>query len=262
MKELRKQSVDRYITPLREGGSLPALVEADDGFRYALKFKGGGHGSKMLVAELIGGELTRAAGLRVPELVLLDVDERFGITEPDEEVQDLLKASRGVNLGLHFLNGALTLDPWVNPVGELEASKIVWIDALLMNVDRTARNTNMLVWNRETWLIDHGASLYFHHNWPDRGKAIDSPFAYIKDHALIRKASKLAEADGELMHAVTPGVISDVVDLVPDEWLRWSDTDMSPDQILQEYKDILTRRLDNHALFLNQAIKSHHEASI
>lgn len=154
---LRRQNVTRYITPLREGGSLPALAEADDGFKYVVKFRGAGHGTKALVAELIGGEIARRLGLRVPELVFLDIDERFGITEPDEEVQDLLKASRGLNLGLHFLSGALTLDPYVNPVDPMTASLIVWLDAFLTNVDRTVKNTNMLVWHgTETWLIDHG----------------------------------------------------------------------------------------------------------
>lgn len=163
MNELRRKRLTRFIEPLREGGSLPALAEAGDGFKYVVKWRGGGHGAKALVAELIGGELARAAGLRVPELVLLDVGEEFGITEPDQEVQDLLRNSRGLNLGLHFLSGALTLDPYVNPVGTEEASRIVWTDALMTNADRTTRNTNMLVWHgTETWLIDHEASLFFH----------------------------------------------------------------------------------------------------
>lgn len=262
MIELRRQSVTRYILPLREGGSLPALAEADDGFRYALKFKGGGHGSKALISELIGGEIIRAAGLNVPELVFLDVDERFGITEADEEIQDLLRASRGLNLGLHYLNGSVTLDPWVNPVDEMLASKIVWLDAFLMNVDRTARNTNMLVWNREPWLIDQGASLYFHHNWADRHKAIESPFIYIKDHALIRKASKLKEADEHLRKVITPDVIAAVTDLIPDEWLQWEGVDLTPEEIRAEYREILSQRLQHHDIFLNQAIKAHHESSL
>lgn len=260
--ELRRQSLTRYIQPLREGGSLPALAEADDDFRYVLKFKGGGHGSKPLISELIGGEIIRAAGLNVPELVFLDVDERFGITEADEEIQDLLKASRGLNLGLHYLAGSVTLDPWVNPVDDMLASKIVWLDAFLMNVDRTAKNTNMLVWNHEPWLIDQGASLYFHHNWPDRFRAVESPFQYIRDHALIRKASLLREADVQLRHQLTPGVIADIIDMVPDEWLQWEGSDQSPDQIRSDYREILVRRLEAADIFLNQAIEAHHAATI
>ena len=183
--ELRRQQVTRYVTPLREGGSLPALAEADDGFGYVVKFRGAGHGTKALIAELIGGEVARALRLKVPELVMLDLDEDFGRTEGDEEIQDLLQASRGLNVGLHFLSGALTLDPVVNQVDEHLASRIVWLDAFLTNVDRTVRNTNMLMWNREVWLIDHGASLYFHHSWRDWEKAMLSPFPYIKEHALL-----------------------------------------------------------------------------
>ena len=163
--QIRTVDVTRYITPLREGGSLPAIVEADDGFMYVLKFRGAGQGVKALVAELIGGEIARALGFRVPEIVFATVDPAFGRTEPDEEIQDLLKFSEGLNLGLHYLSGAISFDPVVNILDTLTASKILWLDCLLTNVDRTARNTNMLMWNKELWLIDHGASLYFHHSW-------------------------------------------------------------------------------------------------
>ena len=163
--ELRTENVTRYIMPLREGGSLPALAEADDEFKYVVKFRGAGHGTKALIAELIGGEIARALGFRVPELVFLNLDEAFGRTEGDEEIQDLLQGSRGLNLGLHFLSGALTYDPVVTKVGAELASRIVWLDAFLTNVDRTFRNTNMLMWHKELWLIDHGASLYFHYSW-------------------------------------------------------------------------------------------------
>ena len=154
MNELRHQQVTRFIMPLREGGSLPALAEADDGFKYVVKLRGAGHGAKALIAELIGGEIARAAGLRMPEIVFLDIDEDFGRTEPDEEIQDLLKASRGLNLGMHFLSGAVTLDPYINTIDALDASKIVWLDSFITNVDRTVRNTNMLLWHNEPWLID------------------------------------------------------------------------------------------------------------
>ena len=165
MTPLRHVQTTRYITPLREGGSLPAIVDADDGFMYVLKFRGAGQGVKALVADLIGTEMARALGLKVPELVLASLDEAFGRTEPDEEIQDLLKKSIGVNLGVHYLSGSISYDPAVDKIDPLMASKIVWLDALLMNIDRTVRNTNMLMWHRELWLIDFGASLYFHHSW-------------------------------------------------------------------------------------------------
>lgn len=205
MNEIRTTDAVRYVLPLREGGSLPALVDADDGFKYVLKFRGGGHGAKALIAEFIGGEIARAAGMRVPELVFVNLDESFGRTEGDEEIQDLLQASRGLNLGLHFLSGALIWDVVVNTADPMEASRIVWLDAFISNVDRTWRNTNMLLWHgRELWLIDHGASLYFHHNWIGWEKAALSPFPYIKDHALLRDASMLAEADVEMSKRITP----------------------------------------------------------
>ena len=163
--DLRTVNVTRYITPLREGGSLPAIAEADDGFTYVLKFRGAGQGLKALIAELIGGEIARTLGLRMPEIVFANLDEAFGRTEPDEEIQDLLKASVGQNLALHYLSGAITYDPVVTKPDAKLASQIVWLDCLLTNVDRTARNTNMLMWRNELWLIDHGAALYFHHSW-------------------------------------------------------------------------------------------------
>src|ERR1700729_1682929 len=163
--ELRTVNVTRYVTPLREGGSLPAIAEADDGFLYVLKFRGAGQGVKALIAELIGGEIARALGFKIPEIVFANLDVAFGRTEPDEEIQDLLKASVGLNIGLHYLSGSISFDPVVNRVDPLTASQIVWLDCLLTNVDRTARNTNMLMWNKELWLIDHGAALYFHHSW-------------------------------------------------------------------------------------------------
>lgn len=250
---LRRQQVTRYIAPLREGGSLPALAEADDGFKYVVKFRGAGHGAKALVAEMIGGEIARALGLRVPELVFLDIDEDFGRTEGDEEIQDLLKASQGLNLGLHFLSGSLTFDPVVNRVDEREASMIVWLDAFLTNVDRTARNTNMLVWNRELWLIDHGATLYFHHSWKDLERAPLTPFSYIKDHALLHNASLLEEVDSEAKKRLTPELIDKIVDALPDEWLIHEGSDETPDDIRAVYKNFLHARLSNSNIFVNEA---------
>lgn len=254
--ELRRQEVTRYITPLREGGSLPALAEADDGFKYVVKFRGAGHGKKALIAELIGGEIARALGMKVPELVLLDIDEDFGRTEGDEEIQDLLKGSRGLNLGLHFLSGALTVDPYVNPVDEMLASQIVWLDAFVTNVDRTVKNTNMLVWHGETWLIDHGAALYFHHSWRDWEKAAMSPFSYIKDHALLRKASRIEDADKLLRQKITPRTLEKIVGLIPDEWLEWDGVDETPEQLRDVYRRFLTTRLKHSDIFVKEAVNA------
>lgn len=258
--DIRHQQVTRYITPLREGGSLPALAEADDGFRYVVKFRGAGHGPKALTAELIGGEVARKLGLNVPELVWLDIDERFGITEPDEEIQDLLKASRGLNIGLHFLKGAITLDPYVNNVDALTASLTVWLDAYLTNVDRTVKNTNMLLWHgRETWLIDHGASLYFHHSWSDPAKAALTPFPYIREHALLHKASRLEEADALAHKLLTPEFLTVLTDMIPDEWLTYEGAPDTPEAMRAVYRDFLLRRLENSQIFVKQAVDARKE---
>lgn len=253
MLELRRTDLVRYMMPMREGGSLPGLAEADDGFKYVVKFRGGGHGSKVLISELIGGEIARRAGLRVPELVFVDMDESFGRTEPDEEVQDLLQASTGLNLGLHFLSGALAWDPAVNRTDAMTASKIVWVDAFLTNVDRTLKNTNMLNWNKELWLIDHGSSLYFHHNWTGWEKAAVSPFAYIKDHALLREATMLHEAEKELKNLITPEFIEELIDTIPEEWLLQASVDIAPDEQRRVYREFLTSRLANSEIFTNYA---------
>lgn len=252
-ESLRHQQVTRYITPLREGGSLPALAEADDGFKYVLKFRGAGHGAKSLIAEMIGGEIARALGLKVPELVFLDVDEDFGRTEGDEEIQDLLKASQGLNLGLHFLNGALTFDAAVNKVDEFEASMVVWLDAFLTNVDRTVKNTNMLIWNKELWLIDHGATLYFHHSWKGWEKAMMSPFAYIKDHTLLKYASKLDEAEETAHRLLSHELIDSIVDALPNEWLIHEGSAETPDDIRRVYKEFLHGRMANSQIFITEA---------
>jgi hypothetical protein len=257
---LRTVQVTRYITPLREGGSLPAIAEANDEFLYVLKFRGAGQGVKSLIAELIGGEIARLLGLKVPEIVFAELDPAFGRTEPDEEIQDLLKASIGLNLGLHYLSGSITYDPAVAPVDPLTASKIVWLDCLLTNVDRTARNTNMLFWNKELWLIDHGAALYFHHSWPDAGTPLKSleeqaqrPFVQVKDHVLLPWASKLAEVDEAFKPLLTPEHIGNIVALIPDEWLtNWS-TDQSPDDIRHVYTQFLNTRIGVSSIFLNEA---------
>ncbi|HSF45226.1 MAG TPA: HipA family kinase [Chitinophagaceae bacterium] len=245
MSEPRKIQVTRYVTPLREGGSLPAIVEGDDGFLYVLKFRGAGQGAKALNAELIGGELARRAGLKVPEIVFAELDPQYGKSEPDEEIQDLLKASAGLNLGLHYLSGSITYDPVAFKIDSLLASKIVWLDAFLMNVDRTARNTNMLVWHNELWLIDHGASLYFHHSWDNWEEQSTKPFIQIKDHVLLPFASRSAEADSYMRSMINPENITDVVSNVPVEWLNENEP-------LKIYTEFLHSRLKHADIFVNE----------
>lgn len=260
---LRSVQVTRYVTPLREGGSLPAIAEADDGFLYVLKFRGAGQGVKALIAELIGGEVARLLGLRVPEIVLATLDAAFGRSEPDEEIQDLLKASTGLNLGLHYLSGSITFDPVAGTVDALAASKIVWLDCLLTNVDRTARNTNMLVWNKELWLIDHGASLYFHHSWGSavRDQAV-RPFMQVRDHVLLPQASRLLEVDGVFRKLLTPARIDGIVDLIPDQWLvnfPGASAAETPASIRRVYRDFLAARVASSSIFVNYALNAQKE---
>ena len=255
MKEpsaLRTVTVTRYVTPLREGGSLPAIVEADDAFLYVLKFRGAGQGVKALVAELIGGELARILGLKVPELVLAEVDPAFGRTEPDEEIQDLLKASEGLNLGLHYLSGALTFDPVVTKVDALLASQIVWLDSFLTNVDRTARNTNLLMWHKELWLIDHGAALYFHHSWEAWKEQSERPFVQVKDHVLLPWASELSAVDAAFRDRLTPERIAAIVAAIPDNWIS-SGAYPEPEKVRAVYEAFLLNRLAHSSIFLNEA---------
>lgn len=233
---------------------MPALGEADDGFRYAVKMRGAGHGAKGLVSELVGGLVAKAFKFNVPELVLLDLDPLFGITEPDEEVQELLRKSEGLNLGLHFLDRASTFDPAVNEVDPLTASKIVWMDAFLTNVDRTRLNPNMMNWQHGLWLIDHGASLYFHHSWMPLEKAVADPFPYIRTHALLTAASRLEEADSLMRQAITPRTLSKIADTIPDEWLIEEGSDLTAQQRRDTYRDFLTGRLAASRPFVERAI--------
>jgi hypothetical protein len=250
--QLRRVKVIRYVTPLREGGSMPAIAEADDGFLYVLKFKGAGQGPNALIAELIGGELARSLGLKMPELVFADLGEAFGRAEADEEIQDLLKFSTGLNLALHYLSGSITYDPGVKLVDSVLASKIVWLDALLMNMDRTARNTNMLWWHQELWLIDHGAALYFHHSWNNWEEQAKSPFNLIKEHVLLSQASNLYELNIQLKALLTPKIIADIVNLIPDEWLQ-GDYFSSPDEYRNAYNLFLNSRIANADIFVKAA---------
>lgn len=250
--ELRTVNVTRYVTPLREGGSMPAIAEADDGFLYVLKFRGAGQGHKALVSEIIGGEIARALGLKMPELVFANLDEAFGRTEPDEEIQDLLKASVGLNLALHYLSGAITYDPTITKIDPILASKIVWMDCLLTNMDRTARNTNMLYWHKELWLIDHGASLYFHHSWQNWKEQAKRPFVLVKDHVLLPQASEVAAVDAELKATLTPQLIADILALIPDEWLDERLFESAEAQ-RNAYAYFLNTRIENSSVFVNEA---------
>jgi hypothetical protein len=251
-QELRTVNIIRYVTPLREGGSLPAIVEADDGFLYVLKFRGAGQGIKALIAELIGGEIARTLGLRVPEIVFANVDPAFGRTEPDEEIQDLLKFSAGLNLALHYLSGAINFDPVVNKVDPLLASQIVWLDALLMNVDRTVRNTNLLMWRKELWIIDHGASLYFHHTWTNWEEQSLKPFVQIKDHVLLQSASELDNVNENFRSILTQEKVASIVSLVPDEWLV-SESAPNANENRKVYQQFLLNRISQSHIFVKEA---------
>jgi len=253
---LRTIAATRYVTPLREGGSLPAIVEADDDGMYVLKFRGAGQGAKALIAELVSGELARLLGLPVPEIVFVELDPELARTEGDPEIQDLIKASAGLNLALDYLPGSVTFDPLAfQPDGEL-ASAIVWFDAYVSNVDRTVRNTNMLLWHRKLWLIDHGASLYFHHTWNNYLERSTDPFAMIKDHVLLRFADALAEVDPKLSDRITAEAIDRIVHLIPDAWLVQESPFVDSDQHREAYSEYLRRRLEWPHSFVEEAIRA------
>jgi hypothetical protein len=243
MPPLRTVTATRYVTPLREGGSLPALVEASDQGLYVLKFRGAGQGLKALLAELIAGELARVLGLPVPEIVLMELDPELARTEPDPEIQDLIKASAGLNLALDYLPGSVTFDPLAHPPEPALASAIVWFDAFVSNVDRTPRNSNLLVWHRRLWLIDHGAALIFHHQWGDIAQQAASPFKPIAQHVLLPWAKDIAGADARLAPLLTPEVIAQVLARVPDEWLAADPAFATPAAQRQAYADYFQHRL-------------------
>jgi hypothetical protein len=216
---LRTVTATRYVTPLREGGSLPAIIEADDDGLYVLKFRGAGQGPKALIAELVVGELGRSLGLPVPEIVFVELDPTLARTEPDPEIQDLIRASAGLNLALDYLPGSITFDPLVDKPDLELASSVVWFDAFVTNVDRTPRNTNLLIWHKRLWLIDHGAALYFHHSWANYLERSRQPFLKIKEHVLLPFAENLYEADARLSALVTPEAVQAILSLIPDQWL-------------------------------------------
>lgn len=253
---LRTVIATRYVTPLREGGSLPAIIEADDDGMYVLKFRGAGQGPKALIAELVAGELARASGLPVPEIVLVELDPELARTEPDPEIQDLIKASAGLNLALDYLPGAVMFDPVAEKPDADLASSVVWFDAYVTNVDRTARNTNMLMWHRRLWLIDHGAALYFHHTWNNYRERSREPFTQIKNHVLLRFASSLREVDSKMRGQVSSDIIGSIVKLIPDVWLAGDSSFGGPNQHRDAYIEYLQSRLEPPHAFLEEAIRA------
>jgi hypothetical protein len=251
---IKTVAATKYITPLREGGSLPAIVEADDGQLYVMKFRGAGHGPKALIAELVAGEIGRRLGLRVPEIVFIELDPALGPSEPDAEIRDLLKASVGLNLGLRYLPNAFAFNLLLQPAPAAElASAIVWFDAYMTNVDRTARNVNLLLWQEGLWLIDHGSCLYFHYNWNGYLERSRTPFPYIKDHTLLPFASRLSEADAALTPRLTPEIIEHIVNLIPDAWLDGEPHFASHTEHRQAYAAYLLSRLEASSIFVEEA---------
>lgn len=241
--EIRTVNVIQYLQALREGGSLPGLVKADDGFLYVIKFRGSGQGKKSLISELIGGELARAIGLNVPELVFMNLVDTFSQTEPDEEIQDLLKFSVGLNLGLHYLSGSITFDPLVSKAPPMIASKVVVLDSLMSNIDRTAKNANLLFWHNELWVIDNGASFYFHHQWETWENHLPRTFPFIKDHVLLQQATVLKEAALEIKKVLTLEKISEIIALIPEDWLEYESEVMTPNEIRVAYIQFLQAKI-------------------
>ena len=245
---LRTIEVTRYVTPLREGGSLPAIVEADDDGLYVLKFRGAGQGPKALVAELVSGEIARLLGLPVPEIVFATLDADLARTEPDPEIHALIHDSAGLNLAVDYLPGSVSYDPLVHTISADLASRVVWFDAFATNVDRTVRNTNMLMWHRNPWLIDHGATLYFHHapGWEADAARARAAFPLIKEHVLLRSASELAHVDEEMARTLTPAAIDEVLAEIPDAWLTEGAT-------RDAYRRYLLARLEAPRPFVEEA---------
>ena len=256
MMSLRTVTATRYVTPLREGGSLPAIIEADDDGMYVLKFRGAGQGPKALIAELVAGEIARAAGLPVPEIVFVELDPELARTEPDPEIQHLIRTSAGLNLALDYLPGSVTFDPVPEKPDADLASSVVWFDAYVTNVDRTPRNTNMLMWHRRLWLIDHGSALYFHHTWNNYLQRSRDPFPMIKDHVMLRFASSLQQSDSKMTGRITPDIIEGVVKLIPEDWLIGDSSFGLSDQHRGAYIEYLLARLEQPHVFLEEAIRA------
>jgi hypothetical protein len=253
---LRTVTASRYVTPLREGGSLPAIVEADDDGLYVLKFRGAGQGPKALIAELVAGEVGRLAGLPVPEIVFVELPRDLARTEPDAEIRGLIGASDGLNLALDYLPGSITFDPLVlQPEAKL-ASAIVWFDAFVCNVDRTARNVNMLMWHRRLWLIDHGAALYFHHAWNNRDEHARTPFSLIKDHVLLKYAASIAQVDEEMRARLAVDKIARIVEAIPDAWLAEDPGFAGKSQQRAAYLNYFKVRLESSSVFVQEAVNA------
>jgi len=251
---LRTVQATRYVLPLREGGSLPAIVEADDLGLYVVKFRGAGQGILSLIAELIAGEIGRALGLRVPEIVFVEIDPALGRNEPDAEIRHLLRASAGLNLALDYLPGSIMFDPAARDTASAEeASTLVWFDAFTQNVDRTPRNANLLVWHRNLYPIDHGAALFFHHDWASMETKIGSPFAQIEKHVLLPWANEIEKSGATAREKLAVGAIESIVGEVPDEWLEAIPGDLSPAQRRAAYIDFFRRRLATAHIFEEEA---------
>lgn len=247
----------RYVVPLREGGSLPAIVEADDLGLYVVKFRGAGQGILALIAELLAGEIGRALGLRVPEIVFMEIDSALGRNEPDYEIRQLLKASTGMNLALDYLPGSTMFDPAARDTAPAdEASMMVWFDAFTQNIDRTPRNANLLVWHRKLYPIDHGAALFFHHDWPSREKKIDAPFAQIEEHILLPWATQIAQAAKTAHQRLTDPVLREIVEMIPESWLEAIPGNVNTAERRAGYLDFFTRRLEASTVFEEEAIRA------
>lgn len=252
----RTVTATRYVTPLREGGSMPAVIEADDEGLYVLKFRGAGQGAKALVAEWVAGEIGRVLGLPVPEIVFIELDPELARTEPDSEIQHLIRASAGLNLALDYLPGAVAFDPVAEHPDATLASQVVWFDAYVSNVDRTARNTNLLIWHRQLKLIDHGAALYFHHGWDGRTANAGNPFPLIKDHVLLPWAERIAEVDPLLAAKLPAETIAGIVAQLPDAWLQGEDAFADPATQRAAYVDYLLQRLAQRERFVEEALRA------
>ncbi len=253
---LRTVRATQYITALREGGSLPAIIAADDLGLYVLKFRGAGQGPLALVAELVAGEIARAIGLKVPELVFVELDGAFGRNEPDQEIRDLIRRSVGLNLALDYLPGSTMFDPAAGDHADPAiASLAVWFDSFVSNVDRTARNANLLSWHRQLYFIDHGAALYWQHDWPNASRKVESAFPEVSHHVLLPWASDLQAADAAAKARITPAVLTGILAMVPDEWLLGEGEDESPAARREEYVELLTRRLNGSSSFVQEALR-------
>jgi hypothetical protein len=253
---MRTVGATRYVTPLHEGGSLPAIVEADDDGMYVLKFRGAGQGPKALIAELVAGEIARAARLPIPEIVLIELDPDLARTEPDPEIQELIKASAGLNIALDYLPGSVMFDPLAEKPAPRLASDIVWFDAFVTNVDRTPRNANMLMWHRQLQLIDHGAALYFHHSWTGYMQRATDPFTRVKDHVLLPFAQELQEADARMSELITSRVVEDIAGLIPETWLGNDGVFATASANREAYTQYLKQRLTQPHAFVQEAIRA------